>query len=406
MGLQFDITKSFGSFKLDLSLQLSTGLLVLFGPSGAGKSLTLKMISGLIRPDSGSVTVAGETVFDSVAGIDTPVRLRRTGFLFQEYALFPHMTVEQNIAYGIGGLRAPDAAERVKELIEVMRLSGLERRYPVELSGGQKQRVALARTLATSPRILLLDEPFSALDFQVREKLRADLLNIHRLYPVTTVVVTHDLEEAFMLSERIAVMNEGRIEQFGSREEVFYRPATKNVARFVGTRNIFTGRVSGITATEVIIKSEDLGEVHAVLHDRVGGDSLAMGDEVVFCIRPEEIPVIRKDRTLENRVRDNVVEGEITAITGRGTTHLLYLKSLTVREYPEGGASEPCAAEVSTCHGRPCKGIIEEGEYLDNTITVFPVNPARVRTYRFAGSCIGSIMAKKLIHTLTTQTRL
>ncbi len=329
MALQFNITKSFGSFNLDLSLELSTGLLVLFGPSGAGKSLTLKMISGLIKPDAGTVTVAGERVFDSVAGIDHPVRQRRTGYLFQEYALFPHMNVEQNIAYGIGGLRAPGVVDRVCELIEVMRLEGLERRYPGELSGGQKQRVALARTLATSPRVLLLDEPFSALDFQVREKLRADLLNIHRLYPVTTVVVTHDLEEAFMLSERIAVMNEGRIEQFGSREEVFYRPATKNVARFVGTRNIFTGRISSVTETEAVILHTDIGEVHAGLHNRSDVGSIHVGDEVVFCIRPEEIPVIRKDRTLERRVKDNVVEGEITAITGRGTTYLLYLKTLT-----------------------------------------------------------------------------
>ncbi|MBE9529543.1 MAG: ABC transporter ATP-binding protein [Proteobacteria bacterium] len=326
MALKFNIKKSFPSFKLDLSLELSTELLVLFGPSGAGKSLTLKMISGLVTPDSGSVEVAGEKVFDSAAGVNVPVRSRRTGYLFQEYALFPHMTVEQNIAYGIGGMRAEGASARVRELLGVMRLSGLEKRYPSELSGGQKQRTALARTLATSPRILLLDEPFSALDFQVREKLRADLLNIHKLYPVTTVVVTHDLEEAFMLSERIAVMNEGRIEQFGSREEVFYRPATRNVARFVGTRNIFTGRVLSVTDSEVVIDSPAVGTVHAARH---GSVTVTPGSEVVFCIRPEEIPVIRKDRTLEHRVKDNIVEGEITAITGRGTTHLLYMKTFT-----------------------------------------------------------------------------
>ncbi len=331
MSLKFSITKSFGSFHLDISLELSNELLVLFGPSGAGKSLTLKMISGLIKPDAGFVTVAEEPVFDSATGVDLPVRLRRTGYLFQEYALFPHMTVEENISYGIGGLRAPGAAVRVEELIGIMRLDGLGKRYPSELSGGQKQRAALARTLATQPRVLLLDEPFSALDFSVREKLRADLLNIHRLYPVTTVVVTHDLEEAFMLSERIAVMNEGRIEQFGSREEVFYRPATKNVARFVGTRNIFTGRVTLVSGTEVVIGSVDIGEIHASFHGRSKAAGITVGKEVVFCIRPEEIVIIRKDRTLEHKVRDNVVEGEITSITGRGTTHLLYLKLLTAK---------------------------------------------------------------------------
>ena len=326
MSLKFNITKSLGSFSLDLSLELSDELLVLFGPSGAGKSLTLKMISGLIKPDTGSVTVADELLFDSEKGIDRPVRLRRTGYLFQEYALFPHMTVEENIAYGIGGLKADGAADRVEELIGVMRLGGLGKRYPSKLSGGQKQRVALARTLATSPRILLLDEPFSALDFSVREKLRADLLNIHKLYPVTTVVVTHDLEEAFMLSDKIAVMNEGRIEQFGSREEVFYRPVTKNVARFVGTRNIFNGRISAVTDTEVIMYSPDLGEVHAAQHERTNTFAVDVGKEVVFCIRPEEIPIIRKERTLELKVKDNIVEGRITSITGRGTTYLLYLR--------------------------------------------------------------------------------
>jgi ABC-type Fe3+/spermidine/putrescine transport system ATPase subunit len=207
-----------------------------------------------------------------------------------------------------------------------MRLAGLEGRYPGELSGGQKQRTALARTLATGPRVLLLDEPFSALDYQVREKLRADLLNIHRIFPITTIVVTHDLEEAFMLASRIAVINEGRIEQFGSREEVFYRPATRNVARFVGTRNIFRGRVKEVRAGHVVIESPDLGEIKA--HSTCG-PALKAGLEVSFCIRPEEIPVIRKDRVLDPRVSDNLLECEISSTIAKGTTHILFLKVST-----------------------------------------------------------------------------
>ena len=295
--------------------------MVLFGPSGAGKSLMLKMISGLVRPDAGVVTMAGEPVFDSGAGIDIPIRGRATGYLFQEYALFPHMTVFANIAYGINGTRA-EVESKVAELIKVMRLAGLERRYPSELSGGQKQRTALARTLATGPRVLLLDEPFSALDYQVREKLRADLLKIHSIFPITTIVVTHDLEEAFMLSERIAVINDGRIEQLGSREEVFYRPVTRNVARFVGTRNIFRGRVRSSADAHVVIDSPDLGEI------KVHGNyaSVKAATEVSFCVRPEEIPVLRKDKVIEPRVADNILDCEISSMVARGTTHTLFLK--------------------------------------------------------------------------------
>ncbi len=323
MSLCFSFKKRYEGFTLDVGLELGEELLVLFGPSGAGKSLTLKMISGLVKPDEGVVTMAGEPVFDSGAGLNTPIRKCRTGYLFQDYALFPHMTVSQNIAYGIRGLVRAETEARVGELIGVMRLAGLEGRYPAELSGGQKQRTALARTLATGPRVLLLDEPFSALDYQVREKLRADLLNIHRIFPITTIVVTHDLEEAFMLSSRIAVINEGRIEQFGSREEVFYRPATRNVARFVGTRNIFRGRVKEVRAGRVVIESPDLG---VILAHSTCAPALKAGREVSFCIRPEEIPVIRKDKVLDPRVSDNLLECEISSTIAKGTTHILFLK--------------------------------------------------------------------------------
>jgi molybdate transport system ATP-binding protein len=276
MSLNLNLKKSFKGFNLDVALELGTELVVLFGPSGAGKSLTLKMISGLVVPDQGAVTIGGEKVFDSGSGINTPIRKRRTGYLFQDYAVFPHMTVYENIAYGMNGLKGA-VRSRVAELLGVMRLEGLEGRYPHELSGGQRQRVALARTLATSPKILLLDEPFSALDYQVREKLRADLLNIHRLFPITTIVVTHDLEEAFMLSDKVAVINEGRIEQFGSREDVFYRPGTRNVARFVGTRNIFTGRVVSSLESEVVLTSPGLGEIKALRDGVQGGQGGGRG---------------------------------------------------------------------------------------------------------------------------------
>ncbi|MDP2689778.1 MAG: ABC transporter ATP-binding protein, partial [Deltaproteobacteria bacterium] len=248
--------------------------------------------------------------------------------------------VYENIAYGITHLGREEAGKKVGELLNVMRLAGFEGRYPHELSGGQKQRCALARTLATSPRILLLDEPFSALDYQVREKLRADLLNIHRLYPITTILVTHDLEEAFMLGGKIAVINNGRIEQTGGREDVFYRPRTRNVARFMGVRNIFSGKVAALDDAHLTIHNRDIGEIKA---NRPKGRGLTVGDDCSFCIRPEEILVIRPDKVLDNRVQDNVIEGEITSATGRGSTQTLFLK---VGEGVEDRRAE--AGEVDT----------------------------------------------------------
>lgn len=317
--LEISLKKQLGSFKVGVDLRLDEELLVLFGPSGAGKSMILKMISGIVDPDEGRVSAGSEVLFDSSTGVNVPVRNRKVGYLFQDYALFPHMSVEENIAYGIDGPKK----DKVDELLALMRLTGLEKRYPHELSGGQKQRTALARTLAAEPRVLLLDEPFSALDYQVREKLRADLLNIHRIYPITTVLVTHDLEEAFMLGKKIAVINNGSIEQSGAREEVFYRPRTRNVARFMGVRNIFTGTVSGLEESSVLIDTPDIGVIKA---PRPPEARFSPGQEVSFCIRPEEILVIRPDRVL-GKVQDNILECFITGAIGKGSTHILYLET-------------------------------------------------------------------------------
>jgi len=340
MALKVKLEKSFEGFSLDVDFEIGEDLLVLFGPSGAGKSQILKMISGIVRPDSGAVSIDGQTLFDSDKGVDLPVRRRRVGHLFQDYALFPHMTVYDNIAYGISHLDKATVKKRVGELISVMRLSGFEGRYPHELSGGQKQRCALARTLAVGPRLLLLDEPFSALDYQVREKLRADLLNIHRLYPITTVLVTHDLEEAYMLGKRIAVINNGRIEQAGGRDEVFYCPATRNVARFMGVRNIFSGRVSSVSKGVVTVACPGLGEIKAVAAS--GAPAREPGEDVTLCIRPEEIIVIRPDKVLEGKVQDNIIEAEIESTTATGSTRILFLKVLEAEAHSTGGdASAP-----------------------------------------------------------------
>lgn len=323
MSLSFALKKAFANgFSIDASLILDAELTVLFGPSGAGKSLLLKLISGMIRPDEGRISIDSETLFESGgASVNAPIRTRRIGFLFQDYSLFPHKTVYENIAYGIEHLERDAVGARVEELIALMRLDGLEKSYPHQLSGGQKQRTALARTLAVKPRILLLDEPFSALDYQVREKLRADLLKIHRLYHITTILVTHDLEEAFMLGERIAVINDGRLEQVGSRDEVFYRPRTRSVARFIGARNIFSGKVEE-AGERFIIYSPGLGRVSVAAHLAA---KFSPGQEVSFCIRPEEILIIRPDKALATD--ENVFEGVITNSVGKGSTHALFIEA-------------------------------------------------------------------------------
>src|SRR3972149_1330534 len=320
--LEISLKKQLEDFEVGVNLSLDEELLVLFGPSGAGKTMILKMISGTVKPDDGRGVSGGEVLFDSSSGVNVPVRKRKVGYLFQDYALFPHMTVEENIAYGIEGPKA-SAGKKVSELLGLMRLAGLEKRFPHELSGGQKQRTALARTLAAEPRVLLLDEPFSALDYQVREKLRADLLNIHRMYPITTVLVTHDLEEAFMLGKRVAVINNGFIEQVGTQEDVFYRPRTRNVARFMGVRNIFSGMVAGFDGQHVMIDNPDIGTIKAPV---LPGREFVPGNEVTFCIRPEEILVIRPDKVL-GKVQDNILECEIVGTVGRGSTHILYLEA-------------------------------------------------------------------------------
>ena len=333
MSLSFHLKKHFHSFSIDIGFSVEENMAVLFGPSGAGKSLLLNLLSGIVKPDDGFVRIGEREVFNSTTGINVPIRDRKIGYLFQDYALFPHMTVFENIAYGINSLpknssryafKRDKIKTKVEELLDLMRLGGLEHRLPKELSGGQKQRAALARTLAAEPRILLLDEPFSALDYQVREKLRADLLMIHQRYPITTLFVTHDLEEAFVMGENIAIINNGRLEQFGAREEVFYKPKTKNVAKFVGARNIFSGRVVSLVGTTAVIENPEIGEIKALIHPEEV--ELSLGQKITFGIRPEEIMVIRPDKPIDKKVQDNILDGEILTTLGKGASHTVYFK--------------------------------------------------------------------------------
>jgi sulfate transport system ATP-binding protein len=214
-------------------------LLALLGPSGSGKTTLLRIIAGLETADSGEVLYQDEEV------TRRPPRDRNVGFVFQHYALFRHMNVFENVAFALRVRRWPRerVRQRVEELLALIRLEGYEHRRPAELSGGQRQRVALARALAAQPRVLLLDEPFGALDARVRQELRQWLRALHRQVPCTTVLVTHDQEEAFEVADRVVVMDHGRVEQVGSPHEVFEKPASAFVMSFVGNVNVFRGRV-------------------------------------------------------------------------------------------------------------------------------------------------------------------
>ena len=231
-----NVGKRFGDFVAldDVCVRVDDGsLTALLGPSGSGKSTLLRIIAGLETPDSGSVVIDGQDV------TTTPARSRGVGFVFQHYAPFKHMTVHDNVAFGLTVRKRPKAeiGPRVEELLGLVRLDGLAERYPSQLSGGQLQRMALARALAVQPRVLLLDEPFGALDAQVRGELREWLRRLHEEIHVTTIFVTHDQEEAMEVAEQIVVMNKGRIEQAGTPEELYESPRNEFVMSFIGPVN-------------------------------------------------------------------------------------------------------------------------------------------------------------------------
>ena len=230
-------------------------VMVLFGPSGSGKSTILRCLAGLERPQHGAIRYAGETWFDADAGVMRPPQARGIGYLFQDYALFPHLTVSGNIGYALSALSRPERSMRIAELMTLCQLEGLEERKPSELSGGEQQRVALARVLAPRPRLLLLDEPLSALDGPTRDRVRAELRVVLQGQGTPAVCVTHDWVEALTLADEMAVIAGGRILQLGSPDEVFTRPANAEVAAIVGVETVIAARgaerVDGLIALEI-----------------------------------------------------------------------------------------------------------------------------------------------------------
>jgi putative spermidine/putrescine transport system ATP-binding protein len=311
-----------------ISLDVAAGeFLTMLGSSGSGKTTTLNAIAGFIRLTSGRILLDGQEIER------LPSYKRNIGVVFQHYALFPHMTVRKNIAFPLEQRKLPKAEmERlIDEALAMVRLEGYADRYPRQLSGGQQQRVALARALVFKPRLLLMDEPLGALDKKLREWLQLEIKRIHRELGVTFIYVTHDQEEALVLSDRIAVMSNGRIEQVGSAVELYERPATQFVAEFIGESNVFRGTVSGAAGSRSLVTKR--GTAFRVAGD--AGDG-AIGREGALIVRPERMRVVGDGGAA------NVVPGRVGQVIYLGSSRKLTIESaeggLVIRE-PMGAMS-------------------------------------------------------------------
>lgn len=238
MRLLIDIKKKLKGFQLEADFNTGDDILGILGASGSGKSMTLRCIAGIETPDEGKIILNDRVLFDSERGINLPCGQRKVGFLFQNYALYPHMTVSKNIGFSLSGLPKAKREEKVAQAISIMQLEGLEKRYPAQLSGGQQQRVALARALVVEPEVLLLDEPFSALDEYLRNQMVNQLIGSLSDYHGVTLFVTHNMEEAYRLCKKILIIDHGRIEAFGDRDEIFAHPTSLPALQVTGCKNI------------------------------------------------------------------------------------------------------------------------------------------------------------------------
>jgi putative spermidine/putrescine transport system ATP-binding protein len=293
------VRKSFGATTVvqDFNLDVGRGEFVSFlGPSGCGKTTVLRMVAGFEEPTFGAIVVGGKDV------TRLKPNQRNIGMVFQAYALFPNLTVAQNIGFGlrVAGIARAEADKRVAEMLDLIKLPQFGDRYPYQLSGGQQQRVALARAIAPKPKLLLLDEPLSALDAKVRVSLRDEIRQIQRNLGITTVFVTHDQEEALSISDRIVVMYGGKAEQVGTPFDIYNRPATKFVANFVGTLNVLEGTVSDASSHKVRINAEEVA-----LKGKLNGSKT--GEAISLALRPEAIQLGRQpgnDASLSGEIAD------------------------------------------------------------------------------------------------------
>jgi ABC-type Fe3+/spermidine/putrescine transport system ATPase subunit len=289
------MTKSLRDFPLEVSLSLGQETLAIIGPSGCGKSTTLRLLSGLLKPEAGQIALADRVLFDRSAQVDVAAERREIGFVFQDYALFPHMTVAENVAYGLGARDLPKAERerRVQGILAKLEIAALADYLPDELSGGQQQRVALARALVIEPKLLLLDEPLSALDVTTRDRVRRELRRILTAFGIPAIIVTHDYEDAVVLGDRIAVMERGHVVQQGTAEELIVRPRSRFVADFSRT-NFYAAGLSNNPDGRVVVQPE--GHQFALVSAETAA---ANGTGAV--IHPWQVRISREEPTGENR---------------------------------------------------------------------------------------------------------
>jgi len=310
----------------DVSIRFANGgFYGLLGPSGSGKTTLLRLVAGFDFPDTGHVTIAGEAMENR------PVEKREIGMVFQNYALFPNMSVFDNVAFGLSvrGVERAEIRRRVGEALELVQLTGLDRRRPQQLSGGQRQRVALARALVTRPRVLLLDEPLSALDKALRSEMQIELKRIQRDVAITTIFVTHDQEEALTLSDRIGILNEGRLIQEGAPHEVYERPGTVFTARFLGDANILSGRVRGGTI--------ELADGTRVKSEVSPG---AEGGAVTCAVRAEKI--LLRAATMGESGDENALSAQVRrhVFAGNSLTYLVDWAGETLKVFVQNRSGE------------------------------------------------------------------
>ena len=313
--IEIDVALTLGSFRLVSKLQVGPGITVLFGQSGAGKTLTLEAIAGLLTPDRGRIAIHDRPVFDAAAGLNIPPYDRHLGYVVQSYALFPHLTVAQNVAYGVFDLPRPERDRRVDDLLRTLGIQDLADRRPAQISGGQAQRTALARALVRRPQALLLDEPFAALDEGVALTLRRELRRLVRDLNLPVLMVTHDLTEASHIGDHIAVMDAGQVLQVGDRPDVLHRPRSARVARLLGIANVLEGEA--VVADDQVVVQTPIGPLQTAQADVTQGT-------VQIALRADQIILTRPDRSPNDR--PNTLDVEIVDEADFGHSRTLYAR--------------------------------------------------------------------------------